>query len=163
MWLRRVYRSPGQRTFLLSDSVQANGLQVPTLGGAPSLALCVFVSWPTSCCLCVHRGRWLSPCPSLDSSRELFTASTHPSLGPARPELRREIVYYFLGRGCTQTIGSLGQILLDTLQDFLGTYVVLNTVLFLASLSPWAEMWEQGGLGGTMVKILHGKVWEGQS
>lgn len=34
----RVPWSPGQRTFLLGDSVQANGLQVPTLGGALSLA-----------------------------------------------------------------------------------------------------------------------------
>lgn len=129
--------------------------------------VCVFVSWTTSCCLCIHRGRWLSPCLSLDSSRELFTASTHPSHGPARPELRREIVYYFLGRGCTQTVESLGQILLDSLQDFLRTYVVLNTVFFLASLSPWAEMQEQGELGvgvhDTMGKILHGKGWEGES
>lgn len=133
----------------------------------PCVCVCVFVSWTISCCLCIHRGRWLSSCPSLDSSRELFTASTHPSHSPARPELRREIVYYFLGRGCTQTVESLGQILLDSLQDFLRTYVVLNTVFFLASLSPWAEMQEQGELGvgahDTMGKILHGKGWEGKS
>lgn len=46
----------------------------------------------------------------------------------------------------TDSVG-FGQILLVSLQGFLGMYLDLNTVFFPASLSPWAEVGEQGGQG----------------
>lgn len=90
------------------------------------------------------------PLSSLDSSRELSTASTHPSFGPARPELRREMVYYFFGGAWIQTIGDLGQILLDSLQGFLGTYLDPNSLLpsSFVPLDRGAGAERPGGGGG---------------